>query len=1040
MKLQNFDIRKKDKKFLRRLDVFSTLIAVFVVVFSLGLPPMFSLAAPGEGTDGTGGSSSSSTTTSSGWNGYYNSWVRDKGDYSNSQLTTIPGYPDPKKTEATVDSDVGSLEKSLSELIASIGTHISKALRWEDGAGTVIIDGSTTGIIMGKVTRGTNWFVFDLTDNNIYGKAGAVVYLILRGLAFTLLFLLLLFSLVKTLWDSDRGKGLSAFKNTLYAGIIALFFMFLMPQIVDWLCEFRDVLCVAIYDGFEASSFTPKDQIGEVQGLEGQFYSIYSGNRSFASALLYCAACCVPFTYLISYVKIAVIQLILFGIFPMLALVSVEDKSILQRWAGTFISNLFIPPLDTALIMLPMMILSMFTQMFQNPEGEFDITFLTGLILVALMYGAIPARNAVLSMFGNTSGSVLNGGEGWAALREIGGRMMTAARGMAEGIKAGIDMAKDAPPAESGSGDTAPIGDGAGDGNELKDNEKSLPDASGDSPETGTPATGEDTAPSNGEGNGSSEGTPVNGNDENTSVNQGAPSGDEEGKAETAPTNLENGGNAEGSTGSTGNDTDGTGKGMDGNTSEPIEGNAATGSNDGAGEAGVNEDAGEVKPSKANELNGDLEPSINDDLVKEEHATKNDLPEEMNNAIQTRTDQIHGKDADTVEKKSDKELMTARGANISKLDKLQDRQKELNKEDRDSRKKIHDNNVAIQNNKERAEALKDTAFAPEMHRKRLAEYNGEISKNNKKIDELQADAIESGDKNKNNAAIYELKQTNATMQQMADKETRNYNQNKDKIESDALHAKQEYQKISQDTARRQEENNVENRKMEAHQIERESNQANIDIRKDRETAYAQAAKDAGLGDGHIYSNASSYTKSIERDARQAQAINYKNFRSKGVDTSVLTQREARRIQMQAALAVGAKGVVSAGIKGAVQVGTGVAGAVVSGYGGENAVRGSWQATKDAGEHTAEYLTDLPGDAGVLWESRDRRKQKPKPAPAPKNSSGGGSGNSGGDHHDDRHTGSDGANGGNGGNERQPVPQSMSGEQDQNARKTDKYSV
>ena len=143
--------------------------------------------------------------------------------------------------------------------------------------------------------------------------------------------------------------------------------------------------------------------------------------------------------------------------------------------------------------------------------------------------------------------------------------------------------------------------------------------------------------------------------------------------------------------------------------------------------------------------------------------------------------------------------------------------------------------------------------------------------------------------------------------------------------------------------------------------------------------------------------------------------------------------------MQAALAVGAKGVVSAGIKGAVQVGTGVAGAVVSGYGGENAVRGSWEATKDAGEHTAEYLTDLPGDAGVLWESRDRRKQKPKPAPAPKNSSGGGSGNGGGDHHDDRHTGSDGANGGNGGNERQPVPQSMSGEQDQNARKTDKYS-
>lgn len=371
--------------------------------------------------------------------GPFQSWIRgkDMNAYKNNPLTTQIGEPTNKSTVVTKAS---TAEKWLGEVAVGLGAKISDGL-----SGNGAINASTMGVILGKPAYGNSYFVFDLTDHNIYGIAGAVIYYVLRIICMTLMFLIVLWVIIKTLWQSSQGRGLSELKSVIYSSIIVMILLFIMPQIVDWVCNARDVIAVALYQAMTGNDVGGSDTgiaVSLAGGLlqnpgtiEQAYYTQYIvGGSRLADAIVYLAICCIPIFYIVSYVKIALQQLVLFGLFPVFAVSSLRDKSIMPNWLAVFISNCFIPTIDTILILVPLMLKRAIDVVTQSSSN-----FVSAVIIIVAMIGAIPVRNMILKMFGNTFGlHMLGGGEGFAAIAGLTGMAMAAGRGAFSSITGGL--------------------------------------------------------------------------------------------------------------------------------------------------------------------------------------------------------------------------------------------------------------------------------------------------------------------------------------------------------------------------------------------------------------------------------------------------------------------------------------------------------------------------------------------------------------------------------------------------------------------------
>lgn len=373
-------------------------------------------------------------------------WAIDKGG------DKVPTVVEDKKPNV--------VEKALSEILVGIGNAVNHALT---GNG---IDASTEGVILGNVTKANGagvpyFFVFDLTDNNVYGTIGAIIYAVMRSVMMGFLFLIVLISLVKVMWSSQAGRDLSDFKGVVYAAIIAMVLLFLMPQIIDWLCYIRNALQVVVYNMMTGTTSGVSNNYSVSGGVftngqsmtsmlymywemgtkpgTGEFDPKYA--HSLADGIVYFAFCFIPFIYMISYVKIAIEQTILFGAFPAICVLSVKNKQLLSNWLTAFITNIFIPVIDLVMIMLPMMLKKLI-----GLKGGGGSPFLLSIILIITMTAAIPARNKLLQVLGNAFG-VQMGGFGFGALAGIGTMAFGAARDLFGGLRG------------SGSGGGSGIGD-----------------------------------------------------------------------------------------------------------------------------------------------------------------------------------------------------------------------------------------------------------------------------------------------------------------------------------------------------------------------------------------------------------------------------------------------------------------------------------------------------------------------------------------------------------------------------------------------------
>lgn len=378
----------------------------------------------------------------------YDSWVRNKesGNTTIDGVGVAPGGTAYQQMPEPSEDPVGSIQEKISETLMEINLPLGKIFKL--GA----VDASVTGIIMGHLTNssGTSFFVFDLSDNNLYGVIGATIYVALRTLSLAFLFIFVLAKLIVTLYESDT-RGLADMKEVVYGAIIVFFLLFIMPQVVDWVCTARNAIASYLYEKIQGMQVTTPekkdlyvmvpgvnvtvniDDVLNMSGMELTYYEMWENHKSILNAIIYFAAVVVlPLVWVISYIKIAIAQTVLFGVYPAFAVLSIRDRNLSSKWAVHFFTNAFVPVFDLMLIFIPAMIIQAID------SGDLVGTVLKAIITSVCFACIVPIRNQILSILGNQfgvrpnlGGAIALGAAALGALGAMVGGLSEAAQGAA---------------------------------------------------------------------------------------------------------------------------------------------------------------------------------------------------------------------------------------------------------------------------------------------------------------------------------------------------------------------------------------------------------------------------------------------------------------------------------------------------------------------------------------------------------------------------------------------------------------------------------
>ena len=414
------------------------------------------------------------------------------GRWATNSITSTVDIENEEKALNT-EADSNPILDFFSEAIVAIADWFNNALRTGSITG---VDASITGIIMGTVTNddGNSVFVFSLADNNIYGVIGATIYVALRSLAMMFIFLMTLWAIVKRLFTSKPGQGISDLKQALYDAILFMAFLYYCPYLVDYICVARDYFMSL---NVRTASGLLSDLGGGEYSNISSFVDIYRQNyettKTIGNAVVYLLVSIMPVHFLISYIQIAIQQTVLFGMFPVFCVSGMSDKKSLSGWLSVTVSNAFIPALDALLITFALMIKAQIDTMLESWGG----TLLSVIMILVMLRAVVPARDRILSLLSGAVGLPMGGGGRFSALAALGGAAV-AGVGKAVGSALGKKSDKDGEP----QGGNSDVKSEADKGMSSKDNMKDPPQTKDDDGGSKGDAPDDKTGAGGGEGGG----------------------------------------------------------------------------------------------------------------------------------------------------------------------------------------------------------------------------------------------------------------------------------------------------------------------------------------------------------------------------------------------------------------------------------------------------------------------------------------------------------------------------------------------------------
>lgn len=280
----------------------------------------------------------------------------------------------------------------------------------------------------GVATAESNWnpvayFTFEMEAYNPYGVIGSFVYSIFRTLSVVFAVIFLAGKIVKASY-AGTGKTMSDLKDTISTFIIVIGMIYLMPNILDLVFYIRDTVLYSLGNAMV--------DIGGAPSIVETMRLTYYGNPTIINAFMYLASDVLTIFLGVMYIGNALGMVVLFCVFPLVAIVYSLDRQSLSIWGKEILGCTLVPVIDVVLLLIPTL-----TGMLASSGFLFLIQFLMCCMIVPSreMLKRILGVGASRGLAGAAIGGVMTG----VMLARNAGRQM---RDVRDKISGGIKDAR----------------------------------------------------------------------------------------------------------------------------------------------------------------------------------------------------------------------------------------------------------------------------------------------------------------------------------------------------------------------------------------------------------------------------------------------------------------------------------------------------------------------------------------------------------------------------------------------------------------------
>lgn len=278
-------------------------------------------------------------------------------------------------TNVVDTSSMGTFGKIFWNIIVDMTAALYDALQWL----LSLLIGNITDIIMQTGNGITGFYCFSFDEGNVYGVISAIAYSLIRGIAFLVLSVQLIFAIVQAIVGVSTGERAAQLKSSIGSIVTSFLILALAPKLLTETIHVRNQLTSTI--------------ITQVYGAEnadlGHAVSVACANIAivgffiFLAYLLFCIRLAIDYTFIALSCVVGMISL------PFCCMLGPQSiKSRLSNWISMMASNLMTPVIDTLLLAVPCTILKVDISLS-------SINLQVGRIfcVVACCFGIQPARS-----------------------------------------------------------------------------------------------------------------------------------------------------------------------------------------------------------------------------------------------------------------------------------------------------------------------------------------------------------------------------------------------------------------------------------------------------------------------------------------------------------------------------------------------------------------------------------------------------------------------------------------------------------------------
>lgn len=295
--------------------------------------------------------------------------------------------------------DMSGVSKITGNIIVDFAFVITEGLSWL----LKILIGDVTDIILQTGNGVTKFYCFSFAEGNVYGVIAAIAYSLMRGIAFLVLAVELIYAIVQAIVGVSTGVRAAQLKASIGTIATSFFVLALAPMLMTHALNIRNQITGTI--------------IKEIYG---------SGNTDFGQAVL--SACqgapilgCLAYVAFfffcirmaIDYANVALSCVVGMMSLPFCCMLGPQStKMRLANWLTMMTSNLLVPIIDALLISVPCLILQLDIPLTQQVGRAF--------CMIVCCWGIQPARMWLAQAIGvHGSGALQAGGQFARAAQEL---------------------------------------------------------------------------------------------------------------------------------------------------------------------------------------------------------------------------------------------------------------------------------------------------------------------------------------------------------------------------------------------------------------------------------------------------------------------------------------------------------------------------------------------------------------------------------------------------------------------------------------------